>query len=499
MVHLGEVPLPRGVDTDPGAVERAQEVGCGVRVERGRTELRTDPPGELLHDAGPRARQRARAEQRVSSRSCSAASNGRPTWVSSAPASAPADSAASRSRSRAAWAERRTASCCARCSSTTSARRQGVDRVDEVEQRRLDVRGGLARLPPRVAGRGQRAGRVRRPGQHGVALAQVLAAGHGDPRGQQRRVAAARVGPDPAGLVRLQPGDVRGQRGPGQPLRRGRSAVPVEHGHVDAVLGGSDGDIHPATVVRRRARPGCAGPGRLSAVTEAARAPRAPSAADPAVGLTSDEAEARRRRGEANRAVSASSRTYGRILRTNVFNLYNTILFVIGAALLALGRYGDAVISVSIGLLNAAVSAVQEIRAKRQLDRLQLLARGTVVVVRDGRDVEVAPEEVVRGDVVRVRPGDQLVVDGPVLEGAVEVDESLLTGESEAQVRYARGGPALGQPQRRRRRAASSPATWGRRATRTGSPPRRGGPRPTRPRCSARSRSASAWSWSSWS
>ena len=152
-------------------------------------------------------------------------------------------------------------------------------------------------------------------------------------------------------------------------------------------------------------------------------------------GLSSTEAEARLRRGEGNRAVSASSRTYGRILRTNVFNLYNSILFVIGAALLALGRYGDAVISVSIGLLNAVISAVQEIRAKRQLDRLQLLGRTAVVVVRDGRDTEVLPEEVVRGDVVRVRPGDQLVVDGPLVEGSVEVDESLLTGESEAQPR----------------------------------------------------------------
>ena len=152
-------------------------------------------------------------------------------------------------------------------------------------------------------------------------------------------------------------------------------------------------------------------------------------------GLTSSEAEARRRAGEGNRAVSASSRSYGRILRTNVFNLYNSILFAIGAALLALGRYSDAVISVSIGLLNAVISAVQEIRAKRQLDRLQLLGRSTVVVLRDGTDTEVLPEEVVRGDVVRVRPGNQLVVDGPVLDGAVEVDESLLTGESEAQLR----------------------------------------------------------------
>ena len=89
----------------------------------------------------------------------------------------------------------------------------------------------------------------------------------------------------------------------------------------------------------------------------------------------------------------------------------------------------------AIGLLNAVISAVQEICAKRQLDRLQLLGRTAVVVVRDGRDIEVLPESIVRGDVVRVRLGDQLVVDGPVLKGAVEVDESLLTGESVAQLR----------------------------------------------------------------
>src|SRR3954454_22469328 len=154
-------------------------------------------------------------------------------------------------------------------------------------------------------------------------------------------------------------------------------------------------------------------------------------------GLSSREAEARRRRGEGNEAVSASSRGYARIGRTTVLNVYTSILFGIGAALLALGRYSDALISVSIGLLNAVISAVQEIRAKRQLDQLQLLARSAVVVVRDGRDTDVVPEAVVRGDVVRVHAGDQVVVDGPVLEGAIEVDESLLTGESDAQRRTA--------------------------------------------------------------
>ncbi len=153
-------------------------------------------------------------------------------------------------------------------------------------------------------------------------------------------------------------------------------------------------------------------------------------------GLSEHEARARHRRGEGNVAVSRSSRSYARILRTNVFNFYNSILFTIGAALLALGRWNDAIISVGLGLVNAAISAVQEIRAKRQLDRLTLLAREMVTVVRDGRDVEVPPEQIVRGDVVHVRPGDQIVVDGPVLDGGrIEVDESLLTGESEPQLK----------------------------------------------------------------
>ena len=148
-------------------------------------------------------------------------------------------------------------------------------------------------------------------------------------------------------------------------------------------------------------------------------------------GLTGTEADVRLRRGEANTAISGTSRTYARILRTNVFSFYNTILFVIGAALLALGRYSDALISVGLGLVNAVISAGQEIRAKRKLDRLQLLDRAPVLVVRDGREVEVAPDAVVRGDLLRLRPGDQIVVDGPLLDGdRVEADESLLTGES---------------------------------------------------------------------
>ena len=152
-------------------------------------------------------------------------------------------------------------------------------------------------------------------------------------------------------------------------------------------------------------------------------------------GLTTAEADDRRRRGQANSAVSGTTRGYATILRTNVFSFYNTVLFAIGVALLALGRYSDALISVGLGLVNAMISAVQEIRAKRKLDRLQLLDRAPVLVVRDGRDVEVLPDVVVRDDLLRVRAGDQIVVDGPLVDGRVEADESLLTGESEPVVK----------------------------------------------------------------
>jgi cation-transporting ATPase E len=155
-----------------------------------------------------------------------------------------------------------------------------------------------------------------------------------------------------------------------------------------------------------------------------------------AAGLTAAEADQRRRRGESNAATAGTSRTYAMILRTNVFSFFNTILFVIGVALLAMGRYSDALISVGLGLINALISAVQEIRAKRKLDRLQLLDQAQVVVVRDGREIPVPPATVVRGDVLRVRPGDQIVVDGPLLDGGrVEADESLLTGESDPVVK----------------------------------------------------------------
>lgn len=149
-------------------------------------------------------------------------------------------------------------------------------------------------------------------------------------------------------------------------------------------------------------------------------------------GLTEAEALRRRQQGQGNDVEISTSRSYAQIVRANVLNFINIILFTIGVVLIALGRVGDAVLSVGLIMMNVIIGIYQEIRAKRQLDQIALLSRPRVSVLRDGAERVVDPSEVVLGDVLVARAGDQIVVDGVIVgSGKVEVDESLLTGESD--------------------------------------------------------------------
>lgn len=149
-------------------------------------------------------------------------------------------------------------------------------------------------------------------------------------------------------------------------------------------------------------------------------------------GLTEHEAAERRARGLGNSPPPPTGRTYWQILVENVFTFINMVIFALGFALVLLGRVGDALVSTGVILMNVLVSVVQEIRAKRTLDRIALLTRPVARVVRDGAERELSQQELVLGDVLRVEPGDQVVLDGTVIgEGALTVDESLLTGESD--------------------------------------------------------------------
>jgi cation-transporting ATPase E len=146
-----------------------------------------------------------------------------------------------------------------------------------------------------------------------------------------------------------------------------------------------------------------------------------------------DDAEVTRRRaaGLGNASPPPTTRTYAQILRENVFTFVNNILFALGIALVVVGRPIDALVSLTVISTNVLVGIVQEIRAKRTLDRIALVTRPTATVVRLGATVEVPPEDLVLGDLIAVSAGDQIVLDGRLVAGDLGVDESQLTGESD--------------------------------------------------------------------
>ncbi len=126
----------------------------------------------------------------------------------------------------------------------------------------------------------------------------------------------------------------------------------------------------------------------------------------------------------------ASSRSASSIVRANVLTLFNAILAVAGAAILLVGDPRDALF-LGILVANTAIGITQELRAKRELDRLAALVAPTATVVRDDVAREVPVGEVVVDDLIRAGAGDQIVADGVVEPGEhAAIDESILSGES---------------------------------------------------------------------
>jgi cation-transporting ATPase E len=152
-------------------------------------------------------------------------------------------------------------------------------------------------------------------------------------------------------------------------------------------------------------------------------------------GLSAAEVAERVARGQVNDVPSAPTRTIGQIVRSNVLTRFNLLLGSLLAVILVVGPLQDALFGLVI-VANTVVGIVQEVRAKRTLDRLEVVNAPRARVVRDGHRAELAVGQVVLDDVLEAAAGDQVVVDGQVLEAAgLEVDESLLTGESETVTR----------------------------------------------------------------
>jgi cation-transporting P-type ATPase E len=154
-------------------------------------------------------------------------------------------------------------------------------------------------------------------------------------------------------------------------------------------------------------------------------------APDPTRGLSSAEVAERVAAGRVNDVPARSSRSTGEIVRANTFTPFNALLGALLAVILVVGPLQDALFGMVI-VANTLVGIVQELRAKRTLDRLAVVGEVRPTVRRDGRDVQVETGAVVLDDIVVVGLGDKIVVDGAVTEAAgLEVDESLITGEAD--------------------------------------------------------------------
>lgn len=149
-------------------------------------------------------------------------------------------------------------------------------------------------------------------------------------------------------------------------------------------------------------------------------------------GLTEAEVAQLRAEGKSNDVPARASRSVKDIVRGNVFTRINAILGVLLIIVLSTGSIIDGMFGLLI-VANSGIGIIQEVRAKRTLDELAIVGQSKPVVRRDGVAREVAPDEVVLGDIIELGPGDQIVVDGEVIEASsLEVDESLLTGEADA-------------------------------------------------------------------
>ena len=158
----------------------------------------------------------------------------------------------------------------------------------------------------------------------------------------------------------------------------------------------------------------------------------AQSGQDQLAGLSQAEVRQRISRGEVNTIPEGPSRTTAEIVRANVITRFNILLSVLLVVILvAVGEPADALFGIVL-VTNAAIGIVQELRAKKTLDRLSVLTTPRVRVVRDGTSTEIPVQTIVLDDVIEMRSGDQVAVDGEVIAArGLEINESLLTGESD--------------------------------------------------------------------
>ena len=153
--------------------------------------------------------------------------------------------------------------------------------------------------------------------------------------------------------------------------------------------------------------------------------------ADPATGLSTEQVELRRASGWSNREAVSNLRSEKEIILRNVLTFFNLVFIILAVVLVFAGSSVKNMAFLVIVVINTVIGCVQEIRAKRAVEQLTLVAAQSVRTLRDGQVQPVRSDQLVRDDIVIFTPGDQICADGTLREGELQVNESLITGEAD--------------------------------------------------------------------
>ena len=151
---------------------------------------------------------------------------------------------------------------------------------------------------------------------------------------------------------------------------------------------------------------------------------------DPSVGLSAEEVESRAYEGLSNVPVAPASKSIPKIFLSNLFTYFNLLFYALAICLLLAGSSLQNLLFLVVVFSNTAIGIIQELRAERVLRSLTLLSAPRATVVRDGSSFEIPADELVLDDIVIFSAGNQIPADALVLAGEVQVNESLITGES---------------------------------------------------------------------
>ena len=145
-------------------------------------------------------------------------------------------------------------------------------------------------------------------------------------------------------------------------------------------------------------------------------------------GLTNEEVKKHIKEGNYNKSIDSVSKTTKEIIIDNVFTFFNLLNLILAILIILVKSYKNALF-MGIIISNTVIGIVQEIRAKNTIDKLSLVSASKAKVIREYKEIEINTDEIVLDDIIKYSTGEEISVDSIVLEGSVEVNESLLTGE----------------------------------------------------------------------